>query len=115
VCDRQQTQLSEMTAGRDRLASELELLRASYNAMVVERSALLTETRQRRASSAALEKERNALVAAAAAHAQTQAELDSATRAGANLTGELAAIRASRSWRLTAPVRRFAIIIRRWM
>ncbi len=91
TCDHLQTDLSRMTADRDRFQSEAERLRESY---------------------AVLEAERNALQAVVAA--QTQTELDSARCRRANLERKLAHILTSRSWRLTAPLRSIAAASRRW-
>jgi hypothetical protein len=94
VCGRLQTELSLMTADRDRFQSEAERLSVSLTALAAERSALQ---------------------AVVAAHAQMGTELDNATRARAQLERELACLQTSRSWKLTAPLRTIVAASRRWL
>lgn len=111
VCDMLQTELSHMTASRDRFQLDIERLKAARDMLQTELSHM-TGSRDRFQSKAdGLDVE---LARIAAARDEAIAELGITMRANAELECQLASFQASRSWRLTSPLRTVVTALRLW-
>lgn len=97
ACDMLQTELSHMTGSRDRIQSKAEGLDAELVRIAAARDEAIAE-----------------LGTAMRANAEFERQLGTTMRANAELERQLSSFQASRSWRLTSPLRTVVTALRQW-